>query len=319
VNEMLRLDDRVAVVTGAGRGIGRSEALLLASRGAKVVVNDLGSAVDGSPEPGETPAEDVAGEIRAAGGEAIANTADITDPDQANSIVDQAIEAFGRVDIVVNNAGILFPMRTILEADLASFQKMWLVHVGGTINVVRAAWPHMMRQEYGRIINTGAGAAYFGMGPFSEYSSAKAAVHGLTKSLALQGAEHGIAVNIVVPSGVTRMHESSNKAFDGSGGIEQIPDHVLEANRVEFVAPLFVWLAHEACRVSGEAFGAFGGHVGRFMVGETEGFWDLELSAESIRENWDQIMDSELQLYTGSVRDFVKAVLTRRPNTASVE
>ena len=193
---------KVAAVTGAGGGIGRCHAIEFAKRGAKVVVNDLGGSVDGTGE-GDA-ADAVVAEIRAFGGEAVANKASVADRDGAKSIVDDAIANFGRIDILVNNAGILRD-RTFKNMTLDEFDLVMKVHLTGTAYVTHAAWPHMYGQNYGRIVFTSSGSGIFGNFGQSNYGAAKMGMLGLANVLALEGANHNVRVNVLGPGAATRM------------------------------------------------------------------------------------------------------------------
>ena len=197
-----RFDGRVAVVTGAGRGIGRAYALLLARRGASVIVNDLGGSMDGTGADA-APAARVVAEIEAGGGSALADTSDVATTAGAQAVVDAAVARFGRIDAVVNNAGIIrwagFP-----EVDEDNLARHLAVHTIGSFNTARAAWPHMVGAGYGRIVMT-TSSGVFGLPNNMSYATAKAAVIGLTRSLAVSGAEHGIRVNLIAPAAMTRM------------------------------------------------------------------------------------------------------------------
>jgi NAD(P)-dependent dehydrogenase (short-subunit alcohol dehydrogenase family) len=258
----LRLDGQVAVITGGGRGLGAAHARGLAERGARVVVNAT------SPEG----AGRVVSEIRAAGGLAEIDIADVSTPDGGASAIRRALDSYGRIDILVNNAGITYKAKSFLECDLESFQRMWAVHVGGTINATRAAWPAFVDQGYGRVINMGSQAGVFGQPRVPEYCAAKSAIYGLTRSLSFEGRDHGIAVNMVIPAGLSRM-------TDGKFAPEK-----LAAMRPELVSAVVIWLAHRSCEANGQSFGALAGRVGRFAIAENESFWDRQLTADDVSE-----------------------------------
>jgi len=251
-------EGRVAVVTGAGRGIGRAHALLLADRGARVVANDLGGSIEGvGADAG--PASTVAAEIVAAGGAALADTSDVATAAGAQALVDAAVERFGRLDILINNAGIMrwagFP-----EADADNLGTHLAVHVGGSFNTTRAAWPRMVEQGYGRVVMT-TSTGMFGLPNNLSYATAKAGVIGLTRSLTTAGAEHGIKVNAIAPAAFTRM-------------AGQAVDNLPEATHMApgLVAPMVAFLAHEDCPVSGEIYAAGAGRFARIFIAETEGY-----------------------------------------------
>ncbi len=193
-----RFDGRVAVVTGAGRGIGRAYARLLAARGAGVVVNDLGSSMAGDGAD-EQPAARVVAEIVDAGGEAIADGSDVSTVAGAEALIGAAVERFGRIDVLINNAGIM-RWAGMPEVDEDNLARHLAVHVGGSFNTTRAAWPHMVDQGYGRIVMT-TSAGLFGLPNNTSYATAKGAVIGLTRSLKIAGAKHGIKVNLIAPGG----------------------------------------------------------------------------------------------------------------------
>jgi NAD(P)-dependent dehydrogenase (short-subunit alcohol dehydrogenase family) len=218
----LRFDGRVALVTGGGRGLGRDYALLLASRGASVIVNDPGVGLPGEARDPQ-PAQDVANEIVAAGGKAIANFDNADSPEAAAAMVRSALAAFERLDIVVNTGGDCVPRLSAEERASATFEALWRAHVLGALHIVRAAWTHMKAQRYGRIVNTALHADCQGAIGSLEYATANAAVHGLTHALSLESAEHGVSVNTVV--------------------FEPGP-----------VPPTAAWLCHEDCHANGESF-----------------------------------------------------------------
>jgi NAD(P)-dependent dehydrogenase (short-subunit alcohol dehydrogenase family) len=287
---VLRFDGRSAIVTGGGRGVGRAHALLLAARGAQVVVADLAHQIDGS-DSGSGPADDVVAEIRAAGGQAVACHASVADPVSAARMVGTALDAFGRIDIVVNNAGIADPDR-FEDLTLERFHQMLDVHYLGTVHVTQAAWPHMMTAGYGRIVNTCSEAA-LGMVPKStSYSGAKGGVLGFTRALANESPLHGIRVNAVMPRANTQLSSPAIRAktYD-------IPEENLvnaaSHNRFfpELVAPAVAFLAHESCLLNGEVFAAGGGQVFRLALMVNDGITSGELSVETIADNLERLMD----------------------------
>lgn len=270
----LSFDGRVAIVTGAGNGIGRLHALELARRGAQVVVNDLGGAMDGTGSSG-TPAEAVVAEIEAAGGEAVANLDSVATPEGGENIVRAALDRFGRVDIVVNNAGILrdaaFKNTTpdLLDPVIA-------VHLKGAFNVTRPAWLHMLDQGYGRIVNTSSGSGLFGNFGQANYGAAKMGLIGLTRVQAIEGGRKGIHVNAIAPIAKTRMTEE----IMGEAGAAYAP---------ELITPVVVYLAHESCDRNGNFYSVGGGKVSRVFIGSTAGIEDPKLSPESVAAAIDEI------------------------------
>jgi NAD(P)-dependent dehydrogenase (short-subunit alcohol dehydrogenase family) len=269
-------DGKVAIITGAGGGLGRSHALELARRGARVVVNDLGGSVDGIGAS-LGPAALVVDEINSLGGEAVANTDSVATPGGGAAIVQSAIDAFGRVDIVINNAGILRDKAFHnMEADL--LDPVLDVHLKGAFNVTRAAWIKMRAQNYGRVVNTSSNSGLLGNFGQSNYGAAKMGLVGLTRVLAIEGAKSNIKVNAIAPVASTRMTE----ALMGDLGAKLKP---------ELVTPIVAWLCHEDCPVTGEVYSAGGGVVARFFVGLTQGYVNTELTVEDIRDHFDQIRD----------------------------
>jgi NAD(P)-dependent dehydrogenase (short-subunit alcohol dehydrogenase family) len=275
---------RVVAITGAGRGLGRAYALLLAERGARVVINDLGTDVAGHGED-RSLAQSVVDEIEARGGKAVADTNDVTLPEGGQAIVDQAMSSFGRIDAVVNNAGIVGHV-PFLETSLELMEHYWRIHLGGSYNVTKAAWPIFQSQNYGRVVMTGSGGGLYGIAAHSPYAAAKGAIQGLTKVLALEGAEFGILVNVVTPGGFSRMHEASQLEPERLEWAKQFQPP-------ELVAPLVAWLASENCHVSGETFVAWAGRVARVAIGAGRGLIDRNLTIETIMENYDVIASLE--------------------------
>jgi len=275
----LRFDGRVAIVTGAGRGIGRAHARLLAARGASVVVNDLGGSMEGEGSDGG-PAADAVAEFVAAGGVAIADATDISTPEGGQAVVDAALERFGRIDIVVNNAGIM-RWAGMPEVDADMLAQHLAVHVGGSFNTTRAAWPYLVEQGYGRIVMT-TSTGMLGLPTNLPYATAKAGLIGMTRSLTVAGRKHGIKVNLIAPAAFTRM---AGQADDGGAAEARMPP--------DFVAPMVAYLAHEACPVSGEIYSAGAGRFARLFLASTDGYVHRggAPSVEDVADHWDSIND----------------------------
>lgn len=273
----LRYDGKVAVVTGAGQGLGRSHALFLAARGAKVVVNDLGGATDGSGAS-QTPAQKVCDEIRAAGGEAIPSYDSVSTEAGAQAIIGTAIDAFGRIDILVNNAGILRD-KAFKNATEAEIRPVIDVHLYGTLWCTRAAWNPMLEQGYGRVINTTSAAGLFGNFGQTNYGAAKMGIVGFSHAAAIEGAKANVKVNVIAPAARTRM-------------TEELLGPMAEKLKPEQVTPVVGYLAHESCEVSGEIYSCGGGRVGRIFVGAVPGYFNPQLTAEDVHENLAAIRDT---------------------------
>jgi NAD(P)-dependent dehydrogenase (short-subunit alcohol dehydrogenase family) len=269
-------DGRVAVVTGAGRGLGREHALLLASRGAQVVVNDSGGGVDGEGADAGV-ATAVVAAIEAAGGTALAATASVETEAGAATIVEQAIQVFGRVDILVNNAGILRD-KTFGKMTGEMFDGILAVHLRGAFNMAKAVWPHMQQQHHGRIVNVSSASGLFGNFGQANYAAAKMGLIGFTKVLAIEGARYGIKANAIAPSALTRMTETL------------IEGELRERLRPALVSPVVGWLAHDDCSVTGETFSCGGGRVARVVVGVGSGWCSPALSVEDVRDHLDVIL-----------------------------
>ncbi|WP_031160697.1 SDR family oxidoreductase [Streptosporangium roseum] len=275
----LRFDGKVAVITGAGHGLGRSHALSLAERGAKVVVNDLGGALDGTGAS-TGPAADVVELINKNGGEAVASTDNVATPEGAKAIVQAAIDAFGRLDVVVNNAGILRD-KSFGKMSVEEFDQVLAVHVRGSFLVSRAAFPYLKEQGYGRIVNTSSPAGLFGNFGQANYSTAKMGLVGLTKTLGIEGARAGIKANAIAPVAWTRMTEAL------------LPAEFEAKFTAERVSALVTFLAHESCETSGEVFSVGGGRIARVFVAEGPGWRQDDHTVEDIRDNWEAIMTEQ--------------------------
>jgi NAD(P)-dependent dehydrogenase (short-subunit alcohol dehydrogenase family) len=285
----LRFDGRAVVVTGAGRGFGRCHALLLASRGAKVVVADYGVNLDGSGSSSD-PADEVVEEIRTAGGEAVTACANVADEAQAASIVQKAIDTFGRLDAVINNAGIV-EHHWFEEQAPEHFRRNADVHYLGTIYVCKAAWPHFQAAGYGRIVNTTSEAIIGNVPKGTAYSGAKGGVFAFTRALALDGIRNGIRVNAVAPRGNTRMSAKSVLAHTFDMPEETFDNPFMDQMTPEKVSPAVAYLAHESCTVNGETFISGMGMVARLALVATSGLTSDNITPEAVANNLSTIMD----------------------------
>lgn len=276
-SDQLGFDGKVVIITGAGGGLGRQHALLMASRGALVVINDLGGSIDGSGSD-KGAAEKVVDEIKAAGGEAVADTNSVATPEGGKAIVQTALDAFGKVDVVINNAGILRDKAFHnMEPDLMN--PVFDVHLKGAFHVTQPAWVVMREQGYGRIISTSSAAGIFGNFGQANYGAAKMGLVGFTRVLAVEGAKYNIKANAIAPLALTRMTET----LMGALGDKLDP---------ALVSPLVAFLAHEDCPVSGDVFSVGGGRVAQVIIGETQGYHKAALTMEDVRDNWDTITDT---------------------------
>jgi NAD(P)-dependent dehydrogenase (short-subunit alcohol dehydrogenase family) len=280
----MNFDGKVAIVTGAGGhppSLGRSHAKLLADRGAKVVVNDLGVGPDGRGIL-RSNAEQVVGEIRAAGGEAVADKHSVADEESAREIVRTALDTWGRLDILVNNAGVAF-IAHFDEISSTDIRHVIDVHLMGTLWMCRAAWPFMRGAGYGRIVNTTSGGM-FGQENLSIYGTAKAGIFGLTRGLAIEGAPSGIKVNALGPAAnTTAMHHLHETCAFTNMMVEHFP--------ADLVSPAAAYLAHEDCEVSGAYLEVGGGNVATRTFGINAGYHDVNLTIEGVRDNLATIAD----------------------------
>lgn len=274
----LRFDGRVAVITGAGRGLGRAYALLLGSKGARVVVNDLGSSMKGDGADAG-PAEEVAAEIRAAGGEAVACTESVATPEGGKAIIQAALDHYGKLDILIHNAGNV-RYGSLKEISYEDFNAVVDVHLRGAFHVVRPAFPIMAAAGYGRIVLTSSVGGLYGNHRVVNYGVAKAGMIGLNNVIALEGEAEGVRSNIIVPGAVTRMAEG----LDTSKYPKMEPD---------MVAPAVGWLAHESCSITGEMLVSMAGRVGRAYIAETRGVYQDPWSIEDIGARIDEIRRPE--------------------------
>lgn len=272
----LRYDNRVAVITGAGRGLGRAYALMLAARGARIVVNDTGGTLTGDGT-NTAPAQEVAAEITAAGGDAVASCESVTTAAGGQAIIQTALDHFGRVDILIHNAGTV-RRGSLKELSYEDFDAVLEVHLRGAFHVVRPAFPLMCAAGYGRIVLTSSIGGMYGNQGVANYAAAKAGLIGLSNVVALEGAAEGVLCNVIVPSAVTRMAEGLDiSAYPPMGP--------------ELVAPVVGFLAHESCSVSGEMLVAIAGRVARAVIAESPGVQRLAWTIEDVAEQLYAVRD----------------------------
>jgi NAD(P)-dependent dehydrogenase (short-subunit alcohol dehydrogenase family) len=284
----VRFDDRVAVVTGAGRGLGRAYALLLASKGAKVVVNDPGTSLAGEGLDAG-PAHEVAQEISAAGGDATASTESVATAAGGKAIIDTALDRYGRIDILIHNAGNI-RRASLKEMTYEDFDAVLDVHLRGAFHVVRPAFPVMCAAGYGRVVLTSSIGGLYGNHGVANYAVAKAGILGLSNVVALEGAAEGVKCNVIIPAAVTRMAEG----LDTSAYPPMAP---------ELVAPAVGWLAHESCSITGEMLVAIAGRVAKAVVAETPGVYRPSWSIEDVGELIEAIRDTAAPLIFPVVPD----------------
>ncbi|MBO0855510.1 MAG: SDR family NAD(P)-dependent oxidoreductase [Nocardia sp.] len=273
----LRFDGRVAVVTGAGRGLGRSYAELLGRLGAAVVVNDPGGSMRGDTVEGAV-ADEVAEAITAAGGKAVACTESVATPEGGQAVVGSALDNFGRLDILIHNAGIV-RYGALTDLSYEDFEAVVDVHLRGAFHMVRAAFPVMREAGYGRVVLTSSIGGIYGNKKVANYAVSKAGMIGLSNVVALEGAECGVRSNVIVPSALTRM----------AAGIDTsaYPDM-----RPELVAPTVAYLAHESCSLTGEMLVAIAGRVARAYIAETPGVYQPSWTIEQVADRLDEIRDT---------------------------
>jgi NAD(P)-dependent dehydrogenase (short-subunit alcohol dehydrogenase family) len=301
----IRLDGRVAVVTGAGNGLGRSHAVLLAERGASVVVNDLGTDIAGVGLDASV-AQAVVDQIVAAGGAAVASGHDIATPQGGDDLVRVALDTFGRMDIVVANAGAV-RWSAYESTEPADFNAMTALHIGGAYWVTRAALPAMRAQRYGRVVFTTSASGLYGFPGQPGYAAGKAGVMGLCRTLAVEAAADGVLANCISPMAATRMNDL-------------VPERNLTRLRPEQVSPVVCFLASERCTLTGEILAVGGGTVARTFVATTAGWRagrDVAVTPELVATHLDEILDTADHIAPHDATEESAYLLTRRPGPAS--
>jgi NAD(P)-dependent dehydrogenase (short-subunit alcohol dehydrogenase family) len=305
-DEMIDFNDQVVVVTGAGRGLGRLYALDLASRGAAVVVNDIGGSMGGDGVDASV-ADGVVAEIEAAGGRALADHESVDTPEGGQAIVDHAVDAFGRLDAVVSNAGI-FQTRPFGDITVDDWRRMRRVHLDGAFFLSQPAYRVMMSQGYGRFVMIASSAGLFGQPLAAHYAAAKAGVFGLTNMLAVEGAAHGILANAVLPFGQSRM------VWETAGERPPEGENFISAIRPELVVPMVTFLASRACTCSHHNYSAGAGRFARVFAGLGEGWLaprDGTPTAEDVEAHLDEIQATEPFTVPASIIDEVLAICAR--------
>lgn len=299
--QALGFKGRVAIVTGSSKGIGRAYAELFAARGAQVVVNGRGRAAV---------AETVAA-IKARGDEAIANIGDVSTEAGANALIAQTLADYGRIDIVVNNAGIL-NFSPFEEMSAKVFNETMAVNLGSAFYVTRAAWPYLIKQGYGRVL-TSPSQGVFGAANVAHYSASKGACIGLLRTLSLEGKPHGINVNGIIPFAYTDMYVASSASGEPLAK-EGVADVFASAPKLldpKLVAPAVAWLCHESCDVTGEMVHAGGGRFSRVFMAETPGFFEYNPTPESVRDNWSTVCEEANYIVPRDTLDPLLVVMRR--------
>jgi len=290
------LTGRVAIVTGAGAGLGKNHAVELAKLGAKVVVNDLGGSRDGTGA-GQTPADDVVNEIKAAGGEAVANYDNVATVEGGENIVKTAVDTFGKVDILVNNAGILRD-KSLAKLDENAWDPVIAVHLKGLYCVTRPAFLNMKANGYGRIISTTSAAGLFGNFGQCNYSAAKLGIVGFNNTMKLEGAKYDIKTNIIAPVAATRLTE------------DILPPDMLKKMDVKYVTPVVLYLASDQCQDTGMVFNVAAGYLSRSAVMTSPGIVlkDDENTPDKIAEKWNEVTSMDNSVYLKDLNDFLMAM-----------
>jgi len=298
------VEGKVVVVTGSGRGIGRGIALEMAREGAKVVVNDIGGSIAGEGSDA-TPAEEVVAEIKAMGGEAVTNTDSVASWDSAEKMVQCALDNFGRIDIVVNNAGILRDKSFSKMTD-EDWNLVYQVHVEGAYKVTHAAWPHMKENGYGRIIFTASAAGIYGNFGQANYSMAKLGLYSLGQTLSIEGKKGNILVNSIAPIAGSRMTETI------------LPPQMIEQLKPEFVTPLVVKLCDENSTDTGNLYEVGAGWIGKLRWERTKGHgFNITngFSAEDVNSNWEKINDFSESDHPSTTQEAISAAMKNLSNT----